>query len=433
MTSPATARQPAKPPRFFYGWWIVFASASIVFLSAGTFFYGFGLLVTPLTLQFGWSRAAISVAFSLRTEVGGVAAPLVGFLVDRVGVRRLVIGGVCIVVLGFVLLSRVQSLWAFYGAVVVIAVGMSATGGASGNVAIAHWFRRRRSRALGLMTLGGGTGGLMAIVFAWLISSFGWRDALLVIAVAQLTVALPLALTLRNRPEDIGQYVDGIEPTESERAVASASAETGVAPSLGGLTTKEALRQPSFWKIALGMSLSNFATTAIIVHQVPFLTESVGMADGAAAASVTAMTAMSLVGRVELGSLADIVPKRLVMAASMLCVAVALLAFASVHEIWQLAYALPLFAVGFGALIPLRASIQAEYFGLKAFGAVQGLVLTVATIGGFVGPVLAGWIYDQSDSYRLAFVILAVGPLIGFLMMLTARAPRAAESEMRAG
>jgi len=80
--------------RFYYGWWIVFASATIVFLSAGTFFYGFGLLVGPLTDEFGWSRAAVSAAFSLRTEVGGVAAPLVGFGVDRVGVRRLLIVGV---------------------------------------------------------------------------------------------------------------------------------------------------------------------------------------------------------------------------------------------------------------------------------------------------------------------------------------------------
>ena len=67
---------------FYYGWWIVFASAAIIFLSAGTFFYGFGLLVAPLTREFGWSRAAISAAFSLRTEVGGIAAPLVGFAID---------------------------------------------------------------------------------------------------------------------------------------------------------------------------------------------------------------------------------------------------------------------------------------------------------------------------------------------------------------
>ena len=121
----------------YYGWWIVFAAASIVFLSAGTFFYGFGLLVGPLTAEFGWSRAAVSVGFSLRTEVGGVAAPLVGVLVDRVGVRRLTAAGVVIAAIGFVLLSRVQSLTGFYVAIFVIAVGMSATGGANAATIIA--------------------------------------------------------------------------------------------------------------------------------------------------------------------------------------------------------------------------------------------------------------------------------------------------------
>ena len=119
-----------------------------MFLTGGTFFYGFGALFNPIVNEFGWSRASVSFAFSLRSEVGGLAAPVVGFMVDRVGSRRLMVGGVALVALGFVLLSRVESLWAFYGAVIVIAIGMSATGGPVGMVAIAHWFRRRRGRAL---------------------------------------------------------------------------------------------------------------------------------------------------------------------------------------------------------------------------------------------------------------------------------------------
>ena len=118
----------------------VFAAASVGLLSGGTFFYGFGLLVAPLTAEFGWSRAAISAAFSLRTEVGGIAAPVFGFLIDRFGVRRLMLLGVWVVAIGFALLSQTHSLLAFYGAVVVIAIGNSATGGPTATVAIAHWF-----------------------------------------------------------------------------------------------------------------------------------------------------------------------------------------------------------------------------------------------------------------------------------------------------
>ena len=107
---------------FFSGWWVVFASAAIVFLTGGTFFYGFGALFNPIVNEFGWSRASVALAFSLRSEVGGLAAPIVGFIVDRVGSRRLMVGGVALVALGFVLLSRIESLWAFYGAVIVIAI-----------------------------------------------------------------------------------------------------------------------------------------------------------------------------------------------------------------------------------------------------------------------------------------------------------------------
>ena len=110
----------------------------------------------------------------MRTEAGGIAAPVVGFVVDRAGVRRLMVVGVWIVPVGFVLLSRVDSLLTFYGAVIVSAIGGSLTGGAISTVAIAHWFRRRRGRALGLMTFGRGVTAVTAVGLAWLIASFGW-------------------------------------------------------------------------------------------------------------------------------------------------------------------------------------------------------------------------------------------------------------------
>jgi sugar phosphate permease len=416
----------AAPPRFFYGWWIVFASAAIVFMSAGTFFYGFGLLVGPLTQEFGWSRAAVSAAFSLRTEVGGVAAPFVGFIVDRVGPRVLVLLGVWVVGAGFVLLSLTQSLWAFYGAVIVIAIGGSATGGPVSTVTIAHWFERRRSRAFGLLTFGGGLSGVTAIVLAWLIAEFGWREALVIIGVTQLAVCTPLALSIRNRPADMGLSVDGAPPTPS----GAGDERLQPAPSSLGLTSREAIKSTVFWRVALVFALSNFATTAIIVHQVPFLTESVGASEAFAAATVTAMTFMSLVGRLAFGSVADFLPKRFVVAAALLAISASLALFATVHETWQLVYVLPLFALGFGGIIPVRSSLQAEYFGLRAFGAIQGMSLTVATIGAFAGPVLAGWLYDVTDSYRLAFVLLAIGPLLAVPLILSAQPETRAHTQL---
>ena len=400
----------------YYGWWIVFCAAAIVFLSAGTFFYGFGLLVGPLTAEFGWSRAAVSIGFSLRTEVGGIAAPLVGVLVDRVGVRRLTTIGIVIVAIGFVLLSRVQSLQAFYIAIFIIAAGMSATGGANAATVITHWFRRYRGRALGLMTFGGGMGGLAAIVFAELISEYGWRDALVAVGVVQLVVCVPLALSMRNKPGDMGLPVDGI----SEEDATAATTGRRPVPTTGlELTGREALRSTLFWKVALTFALSNFATTAIIVHQIPFLVEEVGSSEAFAALSVTIMTAISLAGRLGFGLAADRYSKAGLSAIAMACSAIGLALFSTVHEEWHLIYVLPFFGIGFGAAVPLRAAIQAEYFGLKAYGTIQGMLFTASTVGAVFGPLLAGVLYDATADYRPSFLILAIGPLIALPLILS--------------
>jgi sugar phosphate permease len=403
---------------FFYGWWIVFASAAIVFLCGGTFFYGFGALFNPIVGEFGWNRASVSFAFSLRSEVGGIAAPVVGFMVDRVGSRVLMSVGVVIVALGFVLLSRIESLWTFYGAVIVIAIGMSACAGPVGMVAIAHWFKRRRGRALALMTVGAGTSGVMVLVLALLIDQFGWRSALLIMAALQLAICLPLALSVRSRPEDMGLRPDG-DAWDTPEDAASPPAP---AP-LEGFTVAEAVRSPSFWKLSIAIMLTNLGTLAIVVHQIPFLTSQVDVSENLAAATVTAMTLLSLLGRLGLGQLADYMDKRKVLAIALGITALSLVLFATVREPWQLLYALPVFALGFGGVIPVRPAFQAEYFGMRAFGAIQGLVFTIATLGALFGPVFAGWMYDQTDSYRLAFVILSLGSFAAVPLVLSIRRP----------
>ena len=404
----------------FFGWWVVFASATVVFLTGGTFFYGFSALFNPIVREFGWSRAAVSFAFSLRTEVGGIAAPIVGFLVDRVGPRRLMVIGVIIVALGFFLLSRTQELWEFYGSIVVIAIGMSAAAGPVSMVAVTYWFRRRRGRALAFLAMGTGSSGIMVVVLALLISAFDWRNALVIIAVVQLAVCITRARSKRDRPEDIGLQPDGDPPDtngEGEEAVAPRLAEPE------GLTVRQALRSSAFWRIALAVSLGNLGAMAIIVHQIPFFTGSVGLSEGAAAASVTGMTLVSVGGRFGFGYVSDFIDKRFVMAGAYALLALAVLLFAAIHQPWQIFLVLPLFGLGWGGIIPVRPALQAEVFGLRAFGAIQGLVFTIATFGGLIGPVFAGWMYDQTESYRLAFVILAAAAFLAAPMLATLRRP----------
>jgi len=421
--------------RVFYGWWVVSASAAIVFLTGGTFFYGFSALVKPLQDEFGWSRALISGAFSLRTEVGGLASPVVGYLVDRIGSRRLLLAGSVLVGAGFIALSRVESVWAFYATVMVIAVGMSATGGAVALTAAAHWFERQRGRAMAVLTAGAGSSGVMVVVLAALISAFGWREALLIMGVAQWVVCIPLAMVVRHRPQEMGLLPDGEPLTRQEIAqpptpVAGgrlpADARSGRAAALAeadgladgplnlqdsGLTIGQALRTRAFWLLALAMSLVGFGSTAIIVHQVVYVTEAAGLSDGEAAVVAMMMPMVSLTGRLGFGWLADYRDKRQVLAASYVLLGLGILLLAAAREPWQLLFFLVVFSPGWGGSIAVRPAFQAEYFGLRAFGALQGLMFTVSTLGSVAGPVFAGWVHDSSDTYRQAFVVLALATL----------------------
>jgi MFS family permease len=429
--------------RVFYGWWVVSASAAIVFLTGGTFFYGFSALVVPLQNEFGWSRALISGAFSMRTEVGGLASPIVGYLVDRIGSRRLLLAGSVLVGAGFIMLSRVESAWAFYATVMIIAVGMSATGGAVALTAAAHWFVRQRGRAMAVLTAGAGSSGVMVVVLTVLISAFGWREALFIMGLAQWAVCIPLALLVRHRPQEMGLLPDGAdrpadlrpEPPQPQPEIAQvggrlsgrvmaltdadglSAGQEGLADGPldirdSGLTIRQALHTRTFWLLALAMSLAGFGSTAIIVHQLVFVTEAAGLSDDEAAVVTMMMPLISVFGRLGFGWLADYREKRQVLAASYVLLGLGILLLAVAREPWHLVFFLAVFSPGWGGSIAVRPAFQAEYFGLRAFGAIQGLMFTVSTLGSVAGPVFAGWVHDNSDTYRHAFVVLALATLV---------------------
>jgi len=415
---------------------VVFASGGIIFLTGGTFFYGFGTLITPMTKEFGWSRAAIAGAFSLRTELGGVGAPVAGYLVDRMGPRRLVLVGVFLVGTGFVLLSRVQEVWHLYAVAAFIAIGMSATAGPVAMTAVAHWFQKKRGRALALMTVGGGSSGLMVVVLASLIAAFDWRMALLIMGLIQWAVCIPLALIVRNRPQDLGLLPDGEPALPAERQVAAderqAPAGDAEGPGYGmaarqdeGLTIGQALRTRSFWLVAVAMSLIGFGSVAIIAHQVAFLEESMGFSSLMASAVQMGVPIVSLAGRLGFGWLADYyVDKRKVLATAYLFIAVGVILSATVQSAWQVPLYLIIFAPGWGGSISVRPAFQADYFGLRAFGSIQGLMFFVASVGAFAGPIFAGAVYDVMDSYRPAFLIVGLAALVAVPLVLAAGKPQ---------
>jgi sugar phosphate permease len=421
--------------RFFYGWWIVLATAAITLIASEAPIYCFSALVEPLEEEFGWSRAAIGAGPSIAALMAGLAMPVAGYLVDRVGARRLLVAGVMLIGGGFVAISRVEALWQFYISVSVVAVGLALAGPPVCAVAIAHWFAKRRGLALGILFAGAGASGVMVLLLAFLIALLGWRTGEMLLGIGQLATCIPLALTVRHRPEEMGLLPDGELAAPGEvpaRPLPEGVGETGRGSGMGqeeGLTVGQALRRRSFWLLAAALVLTYVGSLAVIVHVIPYLDESGGFTEEGAAMIAMGIPFGSLVGGLVFGWLADYLSKRWLLAVSWMLQGLGILIFAAVDSPWQAAVFLVVFGPALGGAFTLLPALLPEYFGLRAFGTIQGLLMAAATLGGFMGPIFAGAVYDVMESYRLAFFLLALISCIGAVVILMMGRPPARGAE----
>lgn len=421
-----------KRKGIFYGWWIVIAAATMHFFGGGTFYYGFTVFFNPIRETFGWSAAVTSVAFTLQRLEQGILGPVAGFFVDRLGPRKLMFGGWAIVGLGFLLMSRINSLWAFYGTFVVVAVGMSFASGLASNTAIANWFTKKRSRALTIAFLGPGLSGLLVPLLASFIGQFGWRETLIIAGITLWVVGLPLSLVMRHKASQYGRLPDG-EAEEIGDDLTKASARRASGRNIqtvsdmptANFTTKEVLKMPAFWLLSFVFFFQQVGTSAVMVHIVPYL-ENLKIPTTIAATAVTGMTLSSLIGRLGFGMLGDFANKRYLIAVALALQTIGLFIFSIVvvDKIWLLILFLLTFGPGYGAPIPLRPALQADYFGTRSFGTVMGLMALISMVGGLVSPVVAGWIFDTTGSYQFAWRLFAFITLPAVPLMLLARPPK---------
>jgi MFS family permease len=163
---------------------------------------------------------------------------------------------------------------------------------------------------------------------------------------------------------------------------------------------------------------------SVWLHIVPYL-ESISIPTTIGAFAVTGMTVSSLIGRLGLGFLGDFINKRYLIAISFALQAIGLFLFSLIDadRIWLIVLFLLTYAPGYGAVISLRPAMQADYYGAKNFGAIAGLIMMVSMLGGIASPVVAGWIFDVTGSYRLAWRIFSITVVPAVPLILSARAP----------
>ncbi|MBU2498551.1 MAG: MFS transporter [Proteobacteria bacterium] len=396
----------------FYGWWVVVACSSAMLFTSGIIHFGFTAVFEPIAREFGWGYAQISLAASLRGLEIGLLAPVTGLLVDRWGPRRLIFGGAIVTGCGLILLSRINSLGMFYGAFILIAVGMSTCSHTVMMAAVSNWFRKRAGIAIGVMASGVALGGLMIPVITVLIDLLDWRRAMVILGLGAWIIVIPLSLVVRHRPEQYGYLPDGeIGSAEVNpgRVGEAQTAEVNIQPG-------KALKSRPFWQLASALTCYAFVINAVVTHIMPYLS-SVGVGRMSSSLVAGALPVASIGGRIGFGWLGDKHNKRLASAAGFLLIGLGLLLFdyAARDGSWTLLLFLALFGTGWGANVTLRATLLREYFGRERFGTIHGFIIGIMMMGNIAGAPVAGWAFDRWGSYQgvwFAFSGVAIAAMV---------------------
>ncbi len=403
----------------FYGWWIVIAGSISQGYTSGAFWQGFGAFFDPIVDQFGWSRATTSAAVSLQRTESGMVSPFVGWFIDRFGPRRVMLAGIVATGLGFIMLSRINSLWQFYLAFTIITLGLSFGTFLVITTTVANWFVSKRTRAMSIMSAGSAIGGLLVPALVWLIATTDWRTGLLAVGIGFWVMGIPVSLVMRSRPEDYNLLPDG---TPSEGAwVAGDDTSRHAGRMEATYTTREAMRTRVFWQLVLAMGMGQLIISAT-VHQIPALA-SFGISRGVAGLVILGVSLMSLAGRIAAGWLGDSLDKRHFIAVSFSLQFIGTLIFAYTSSNWHLIGFIVFWGIGFGASIPVRFAMLADYFGRRSFGTIMGIMMTLSTLFGVIGPVFVGWMFDVRGNYREPFLIMAASIVVSIPLILTLTKP----------
>lgn len=386
--------------------------AIFILAAEGIAFYSFGIFLRPLTIEFDWDRGALSAAFSMMMLINGGLAILAGRLADRYGPRLLLTVNGLLTGAGFLLMSRVSSLGQVYliwGLLVGIAFSCGFIPVTS---AIARWFIKKRGIALGLTVAGYGLGGIIAPTLSqWLISSYGWRQAYVILGLVILIIVIPLAQFMQHNPQRTGFKPYG----ENENITIDDKHSPAV--DTGGLSFIQAIQSGRFWIFGFVLFGFMFSFGLIIVHIAPYAVD-VGILAMVAASIVSIIGGTSIIGRFSTGFISDKIGARRVLTACLGMLTLALVWLLFAKGIWGFYIFAVIFGIAYGGIIPMFTLVPAELFGLKFLGIISATAALLGTIGGAIGAPVGGSIFDITRSYSLALLICVVIGALALILSL---------------
>ena len=396
-------------------WWLVIAGCITHAVNTGFCYFGMSAFFPSFEREFGWSRTAISGAFSLARVESGLLGPIEGYFVDRVGPRRIMYIGIVICAVGFVALSFVNSLPMLYVAIVLgIVLGSSLGYHMPISLLIAKIFQQRRSLAFGIFRMGPGLSGAIVPLVGAMIVGLGWRTAAVFSGVMLLLAGLPIAY-----------FINRIARAEErDRELASAASHGNASRSSADpqFTLKEALRLKTFWFLSVAMALRHMVTEGVSVHFVILLVDR-GWSTEAASGLLGVSALIGAPTRIGMGWLGDLVDKRKLVIGLLLALSASVGVMGWAAGSLTFTTFMILYSLAYGGLASLQEPIRADYFGTKAFATIQGVSRSITTAGTFMGPIVAGLFYDLTKSYSVAFTIFAVVSLLSTVLMFLAKPP----------
>lgn len=404
-----------------YGWFIVGGALLSQLAIIGFFTYSFSLLVLPLQTSFGVSRTEVMYTMSFTTILGLFLAPTIGFMADKYSIRWLMISGAVIFGGGLFALSMTQTLLQFalvFG--VVMALSSQLLGPLCGSATISRWFTENRGRALGLAATGSSLGGMLlpALFVHWLGDNGNWRSALQNLSYGVLLTVLPYLLIFMRDVDEQNATEKGlsVENNSNEKAGVKPSSEQN------DYSLKNIIKHPSYWIVGITLALLFSAYSALLANLSPYLSGQ-NLEKDTVAQVIMMLAITGLIGKIIFGYAADKINLRLALSITQAAVIAGLVLLAINPSYTVICAAIILLGLATGGMLPVWGALLAAIFGTASYGRVMGLMMPLIALIVMPGYSMAGYLFDQSGSYRLCFIIFSSLIAISMPLLLLLKLP----------
>lgn len=409
----ATTAQSGHSPRKFYGWTNVGLFFFVQFAASGFVYFAYSVVFPVMVETMDWNRGTASLAQSIALIMLGLAYPLTGYLLSRYGVRQTVTIGLLVMLSGLLLLvSAGSEVWHWiliWGG--VMGLSLALTGPICSQTAMINWFNIRRSTTIGIVMTGGALGGALAQpILASMMDRFdSWRAAWL-IAAAMVVIALVATRFVINRPGEIGQFPDNVDPGLAARDPLANNFRPKTHRTGHEWTMKQVIRTPILYLLML-ITVAYLGTFFFLLnHGILHLTDS-GLSSLEAASIIGLAILGSGLARIPAGWLGDQFELRWTVFGFIALMAFGLAGFWLGQGVVLLSAMGMLFGAGYGGMLVLGPVVTGNYYGERAFPIINSVLAPVMLPFAAAAPAGGGYIFEATGSYDLAFAI-AIGLLI---------------------